>query len=146
MKRSLPPISRIPYRTYFPSQTCSTQFPLSLLRATPFLQLLRPKAKESAFTSCPHPLHPVQQQVLTAVPTKSVLFPAYLCHPSLSSHHLQPRPCNQSCLFYLFTIFGCVGSSLRHGVSLVVVSRSYFLTVVLGLLIAVASLIGEHGL
>ena len=48
-------------------------------------------------------------------------------------------------LFYLF-IFGCVGSSLlRVAFSLVAANRLLFL-VVLGLLIAVASLVAEHGL
>ena len=46
---------------------------------------------------------------------------------------------------YLFN-FGCAGSSLlRVGFSLVAAGRACF-TVVSGLLIAVASLISEHGL
>ena len=40
-----------------------------------------------------------------------------------------------------FFFFGCDKSSLLHGLSLVVVSRSYSLAVVLRLLIAVASLL-----
>ena len=47
--------------------------------------------------------------------------------------------------FYLF-IFGCAGSSLLHGLSLVVVSRGYSLVAVCGLLTALASLVAEHGL
>ena len=47
--------------------------------------------------------------------------------------------------FYSF-IFGCAGSSLLHGLSLVVVSRGYSLVAVCGLLTALASLVAEHGL
>ena len=47
-------------------------------------------------------------------------------------------------LFYLF-IFGCVGSSLQRGLSLVAASRGYSVAV-RGLLIVVASLVAEHGL
>ena len=43
------------------------------------------------------------------------------------------------CLF----IFGCVGAC---ELSLVVVSRGYFLVAVCGLLLAVASLVADHGL
>ena len=43
-------------------------------------------------------------------------------------------------------IFGCAGSSLLHGLSLVAESRGYSLVVVCRLLIAVASLVLEHGL
>ena len=43
------------------------------------------------------------------------------------------------CLF----IFGCVGTCK---LSLVVVSRGYFLVAVCGLLLAVASLVADHGL
>ena len=57
-----------------------------------------------------------------------------------------------SCLFvcllifiYLY-IFGCAGSSLLCRFSLVEESWGYFLVAVLGLLIAVASLVAEHGL
>ena len=46
------------------------------------------------------------------------------------------------CLFY----FGCIGSSLPHGLSLVAVSRGYSLVAVHKFLIAVASLVEEHGL
>ena len=46
--------------------------------------------------------------------------------------------------FYLF-IVGCAGSLLVHRFSLVVASRGYFLVGV-RLLIAVASLVVEHGL
>ena len=46
---------------------------------------------------------------------------------------------------FLF-IFGCAGSSLPRGLSLVATSRGYSLAVVRGLLIAVASLTEEHGL
>ena len=42
--------------------------------------------------------------------------------------------------------FGCFESSLLHGLSLVVVGRSYFLVLVLGLLIVVASLVAKYGL
>ena len=48
-------------------------------------------------------------------------------------------------LFILLT-FGCAGSLLLHGLSLVVGSRGYPLVVVHGLLIAVASLVAEHRL
>ena len=48
----------------------------------------------------------------------------------------------QDCLF----IFGCAGSLLVRGLSLVAASGGYSLTVVRGLLIAVASLVAEHGL
>ena len=41
---------------------------------------------------------------------------------------------------------GCAGSSLLRGLSLVVENRGYSLLVVRGLLIAVASLVREHGL
>ena len=46
-------------------------------------------------------------------------------------------------LIYLFT-FGCAGSSLLCGLSLVVESEGYSLVAVRGLLIAVASLVAEH--
>ena len=49
------------------------------------------------------------------------------------------------CLFYLF-IFGCAGSSLLRGLSLVAVSRGYCLVVMCGLLVAMPSLVVEHGL
>ena len=45
----------------------------------------------------------------------------------------------KKCLF----IFGCVGAC---ELSLVVVSRGYFLVAVCGLLLAVASLVADHGL
>ena len=49
-------------------------------------------------------------------------------------------------LIYLF-IFGCIGSSLlRVRFSLIVESGGLLFTVVHGLLIAVASLVAEHGL
>ena len=48
-------------------------------------------------------------------------------------------------IIYLF-IFGCAGSSLPHGLSLVVASTAYCVVVVCGLLIAVASLVVEHRL
>ena len=41
---------------------------------------------------------------------------------------------------------GCAGSSLLRGLSLVVENRGYSLVVVRGFLIAVASLVMEHGL
>ena len=44
-------------------------------------------------------------------------------------------------IYSFFFFFGCDKSSLLHGLSLVVVSRSYSLAVVLRLLIAVASLL-----
>ena len=43
-------------------------------------------------------------------------------------------------------IFGCVGSSLLRGLSLVAASGGYSLFAVCGLLIEVASLVVEHGL
>ena len=42
--------------------------------------------------------------------------------------------------------FGCAGSSLLRGLSLVALSRGHSLVVTCGLLIAVASLVVEHGL
>ena len=49
-------------------------------------------------------------------------------------------------IFIYLLIFGCIGSSLLcAGFSLVAGSGDYFV-VVLGLLIAVASLVAEHGL
>ena len=48
-------------------------------------------------------------------------------------------------LFYFF-IFGCVGSSLLRGLSLVVASGGLLFVAVQGLLIAVAWLVAEHGL
>ena len=42
-------------------------------------------------------------------------------------------------------IFGCVGSSLLRGLSLAVASGDCSLVAVCGLLIAVASLVAEHG-
>ena len=42
--------------------------------------------------------------------------------------------------------FGCAGSSLLRGLSLVALSRGDSLVVTCGLLIAVASLVVEHGL
>ena len=47
--------------------------------------------------------------------------------------------------FYLF-IYGCAGLLLLCRLSLVAASRGYSLVAVCGLLIAVASLIAEHGL
>ena len=41
---------------------------------------------------------------------------------------------------------GCAGSSLLRGLSLVVENKGYSLVVVHGFLIAVASLVMEHGL
>ena len=46
--------------------------------------------------------------------------------------------------FIYFFIFGCIGSSLLRGLSLVVASGGYSV-VVRGLLIVVASLVAEHG-
>ena len=48
-------------------------------------------------------------------------------------------------LFYLF-IFGCAGSSLLCGLSLVAESESYSLVAVCRLLIVVASFVAEHRL
>ena len=45
---------------------------------------------------------------------------------------------------YLLVYFGCVGSSLLHGLSLAVVSGGYSPVAVRGLLIAVASLTAER--
>ena len=42
--------------------------------------------------------------------------------------------------------FGCAGSSLLPGLSLVVVSRCCSLVALCGLLSAVASLVADHGL
>lgn len=51
------------------------------------------------------------------------------------------------CLFVLMNFnLGRAGSSLLRGLSLVVENRGYSLVVVRGLLIAVASLVTEHGL
>ena len=47
--------------------------------------------------------------------------------------------------FYLF-IFGCAGSSLLRGLSLVTASGGYSLIAVLGLLISMATLVVEHRL
>ena len=44
------------------------------------------------------------------------------------------------------SIFACVGFSLLLALSLVLVSQGYSLVAVSGLLIAVASLVAEHGL
>ena len=50
-------------------------------------------------------------------------------------------------IFIYSFMFGCAGSSLLHlGFSLVVASEGYSLVVVCGLLIAMASLVVEHGL
>ena len=46
----------------------------------------------------------------------------------------------------LFKIFGCAGSSLLHGLSLVAVSGGYSLVAVCRLLITVASLVVKHRL
>ena len=43
----------------------------------------------------------------------------------------------------MYFTFGCAGSSLLHGLSLVAASRSSSLVVVCGLLIMVASLVAE---
>ena len=43
-------------------------------------------------------------------------------------------------------LFGCFESSLQHGLSLVVVGGGYFLVLLLGLLIVVASLVEKCGL
>ena len=48
--------------------------------------------------------------------------------------------------FSNFIIFGCAGSSLLHGLSLIAESRGYSLAVVCRRLIAVASPVAEHGL
>ena len=55
---------------------------------------------------------------------------------------------NSSVYFKIFVhfSFGCAGSSLLHGFSLVVPSGEYSLVAVHGLLIAVAPLVAEHGL
>ena len=47
--------------------------------------------------------------------------------------------------FFFFFIFGCAGSSLLYGLSLVVTSGGYSLVKVPRLLIVVASLVAEHG-
>ena len=44
---------------------------------------------------------------------------------------------------FIYFTFGCAGSSLLHGLSLVAASRSSSLVVVCGLLIMVASLVAE---
>ena len=49
-------------------------------------------------------------------------------------------------ILFLIFIFGCAGSSLLHGLSLVAVSGGCSLVAVRELLIAVASLVAEDGL
>ena len=47
---------------------------------------------------------------------------------------------------YYFIIFGCAGSLLLRGLSLVAAEGGYSLVVVCKLLIVVGSLVAEHGL
>ena len=47
---------------------------------------------------------------------------------------------------FIYLFISCVGSSLLCGLSLAVENRSYSQIVMLGLLIAVASLVAEHDL
>ena len=58
------------------------------------------------------------------------------------------RPKKKSIILKIIELFsfGCAGSLLLHGLSLVVVSRVYTPVVMHGLLIAVAFLGAEHGL
>ena len=52
----------------------------------------------------------------------------------------------KKCNFVYLFIFGCAGSLFVQGLSLVVASRGYSLVAGCGLLMAVASLVVEHGL
>ena len=77
---------------------------------------------------------------------------------SWTSHHLclclliLPQDCFSSLLnikkiiYFLLIIFGCAGSLLPHGISLVVASMAYSLVAMCKLLIAMASPVAEHGL
>ena len=50
------------------------------------------------------------------------------------------------CLFFFFFFSGCAGSSCCEGFSLIAASAGYSLVAVYRLLIAVTSLVAEHGL
>ena len=83
------------------------------------------------------------------------LFPNYLRGPRWLNHytnaaHISIVPLARFLKFFLsgslFKIFGCAGSSLLHGLSLVAVSGGYSLVAVCRLLVVGASLLVEHGL